>query len=40
MEIAGQTAGKAPVNSGTVTTVLPDGHTAVVVAIIGRSDNK
>lgn len=30
MEIAVQTAGKAPVDSGTVTTGLPDGHTAVV----------
>lgn len=31
MEIAAQTAGKAPLNSGTVTVGLPDGHTAVVV---------
>lgn len=34
MEIAIQTAGKAPVNSGTVTAGLPDGHTAVVAAVV------
>lgn len=33
MEIAVQTTGKAPVNSGTVTAGLPDGHTAVVAAV-------
>lgn len=34
MKIAAQTMGKAPVNSGTVTTVLPDGHAAVVAALV------
>lgn len=34
MEIAIQIAGKAPVNSGTVTTGRPDGHTAVVAAVV------
>lgn len=34
MKIAVQTAGKAPVNSGTVTAGLPDGRTAVVAAVI------
>lgn len=38
MEIAVQTAGKAPVNSGTVTAGLPDGHTAVVVVGLTLSD--
>ncbi len=33
-EIAIQTTGKAPVNSGTVTTGLPDGRTAVVAAVV------
>lgn len=34
MEIAAQTEGKAPVNSGTVTAGLPDGRTAVVAAVV------
>lgn len=34
MEIAVQTAGKAPVNSGTVTAGLPDGRTAVVATVV------
>lgn len=34
MEIAVQTTGKAPVNSGTVTASLHGGHTAVVAAVI------
>lgn len=34
MEIAIQTAGKAPVNSGTVTAGLPDGHAAVVATVV------
>lgn len=38
MEIVAQTAGKAPVNSGTVTAGLPDGQTSVVAAVVCRSD--
>lgn len=34
MKIAVQTAGKAPVNSGTVTAGLPDERTAVVAAVV------
>lgn len=34
MEIAVETMGKAPVNSGTVTTGLPDRLTAVVAAVV------
>lgn len=33
MEIAAQAAGKAPINSGTVTAGVSDGHTAVVAAV-------
>lgn len=34
MKIAVQTAGKAPVNSGTVTAGQSDGHTAVVAVAV------
>lgn len=34
MEIAAQSAGKAPVNSGTAATGLPDGRAAVVAAVV------
>lgn len=36
MKITAQAAGKAPVNSGTVTAGQSDGHTAVVAVVVAE----